>query len=553
MTIKLYDYQRDAVRFVERRNLLAGIFAGMGTGKTLITLSALARARAKRILVVGPPSAATAWQDGVRKVGLNWSVLILNKGSLDKRAARLSQMPLEPNRTRLVFVNYEAYWRYPAETRKIKRSDGVIEAVHKQERGLHKALRLFKPDAIVLDEAHRIKSHVTKQAKFSFELAKLSNIRLALSGTPVMNGIEDLYSIYRFIDPNVFGTSRADFERRYIMRGGYGGYQIVGYRNESQVKKIIARTAYQIDKDDALDLPERVSIVVPVELESKARAAYERMRRDSIVELETTGPDGGPLRGRALATIVLTMLTRLQQIAGGAVPVKVASPTSTVDESRMAVVGSEKLRVAVEKTEDALAAGERVVIFCRFLNEIARLTGAFPHHYMPYESGCLYCNKPERSHLGPLAESYVATISGSVNVDKREAYIKAFHKGTIKVLIVQIRTGSESIDLTAASVVIFYSTDYSLGEFLQARDRIHRHGQKRKVTEYFLQATDSIDEDIFGALLAKQAIARKVTNLNYAKELIAGRPSRKRNSKARTTGQKIHSEPTQISAYRSQS
>lgn len=465
--LALYPYQREAVTFLEERRGLAGLFAEMGTGKTPITLHYLLQADATRVLVVCPLSVIGVWEREAKRWRMPFRLTVLNSGTIKQRAlavpqARIRQHDRIDRIKRMVVVNYESYWRDP----------------------LRKALVNYAPDAIVLDEAHRVKGRNTNQTLFATKLAGLPSVkhRLALTGTPVMNGIEDLFSIYRFIDPSVFGRAWADFERRYIIKGGYGGYQIVGYRGQEEIKSLLAKTAFQISKADALDLPERVSQVIPVALSPKTRAVYEQMRKQAIVELDAPG-----IRGVAISRIVLTTMLRLQQITGGFLPVVGDGINSIAD------IGDDKLKVAVELAEDAVLSGEKVVIFCRFIHDIKRLKQAMPK---------------------------AGILSGSIKPETRERTIDRLRDGTISVLLVQIATGALGIDLTAASVSIFYSTGYSLGEFLQARDRLHRHGQTKRVIEYLLQAEKTIDETIFKALTTKQQIARKVTDLDYAKGLL---------------------------------
>jgi len=523
--VKLYPYQREAVRFIEQRDYKAGLFAEMGTGKTPISLSVIARSRAKRVLVVCSLSATNVWRNEIRKIGAPWDVLTLNSGSLEKRAERLIRVKRDDSRVRIVIVNYDIFWRHPDEYKVIKG-----KSKHFPVRGLRKAILKFDPEFIVADEAHHLAHHTTKQSKFAHTLAEKAWGRIAPTGTPIER-IEDLFSLYRFIDPQVFGTSYSDFERRYIIRGGYGGYQIVGYRNKHEIERKIAKTAYQVNIDDVLNLPEPFPPqVVPIDLEAPGRRAYNMMRKEALVELEMPGRDGQPLRGRALTSIVLTALTRLQQIAGGALPVTVESTSDGPDEVRIAHLGDEKLNAAVELTQIALSENRSVVIFARFIDEVRRLQGAFPHHFADNDGICFFCHKKQaaRGHLPPFKESFVGRISGNVAPNKRQAIIDALNRGDKKVLIVQIQSGNEAIDLTAASVAIFYSTGYSLREFTQARARLYRHGQKRRINEYFLQVVDSIDEDILEDLMSKRDVARSVTRLNYARELISGRKKRRR-------------------------
>lgn len=399
-----------------------------------------------------------------------FDVTLLNSGAVAVRASELAP-PIHGVRSkaRLAVVNYEAFWREP----------------------LKKAILKYAPDAIVLDEAHRIKGRATKQSRFAHQLAGLPGVkhRLALTGTPIMNGLEDLFSIYKFIDPTVFGSAWIDFERRYVIKGGFGGYQIIGYRGEEEVRTKVAKTAFQISKDDALDLPERISTVIPVTLDAKTRKAYNQMKKNALLELESLDDNGESVRGIAVARIVLTALLRMQQLTGGFIPA-----TFELEAPRIVDVGDDKLKTAVDLTHDAVASGEKVVIFCRFIHDIKRLKLALPK---------------------------AGILSGSVKADQREKVLDRLRDGKIKVLLVQIATGALGIDLTAASVSIFYSTGYSLGEFEQARARVHRHGQTKKVVEYHLQAVDSVDEKIFQALNNKQQIARKVVSLDYARGLLS--------------------------------
>jgi len=459
--LALYPYQREAVAFLQKRGGNAGLFAEMGTGKTPIALHYLLEVDTERILVVCPLSVIGVWAREAKRWHMPFKVYPLSTGTNKRKALTVEHIRIDRIR-RMVIVNYESFWREP----------------------LRSAILRYAPDAVVLDEAHRIKGRNTRQASFAHRLATLPHVkhRLALTGTPVMNGIEDLFSIYKFIDLNVFGSRWGDFDRRYVTRGGYGGYQIIGYRGLDEIKRKVNVTAFQISKADALSLPARIVQIVPVTLGPKTRSLYEQMKRNALIELDSS--DG---KGVSLSRIVLTTLLRLQQLTGGFIPLTLEEKTTIAD------VGDDKLRTALELTKDAVDSGEKVVIFCRYIHDIMRLKEALPK---------------------------AGIISGSVDALRREKVLATLTSGKVKVLLVQISTGALGIDLTAASVSIFYSTGYSLGEFEQARARLHRHGQTKRVVEYHLQAENTVDEKIFQALTDKQQIARKVVSLDYAKGLL---------------------------------
>ncbi len=525
----LYPYQRRAVSRLEARDGLAALFMTMGTGKTPTSISFLARNNFKRILIACPLAAVGVWRNQLRELNAPWEIVTLPGGSVEKAVKRLEL--LRPTRkVRVVIVNLDAYWRYPAETRKKKdRKTGEVYAHRLPLRGVRKWLLDWKPDAVVIDEAHRLADRTTNQAKFAHELAQLPTVkaRIPLTGSAVDEGIEDLFSIYKFMDSGIFGTNYGDFERRFVIRGGYGGYQITGYRNLHIIKRILANTSFQVG-DEVLGLPERVTQILPVTLNARNRKLYDTMKKEAIIELETPAPDGRPLRGIALASIVLTTLIRLQQLANGFVPVTVDADGDTPEQTRITDVGDDKLRTTVSLVEDALAAKKQVVIFVKFIHDMERLIGSMPHHYrLSGGVGCLYCGRnASKGHLAPAKESIVGTISGNVGISgpiaRRDATIAAFQKGKLKVLIVQAATGSLSIDLTAAEIAIFYSTGYSLKEFSQARGRVYRHGQTKHVVEYLLQVENSIDETIYAALARKQDVSRRVSSIKFAKAIISG-------------------------------
>lgn len=465
MTSSLYPYQERAVKFLQHRDGRAGLWMEMGTGKTRVALTYAEREHFHRVLIVCPISVSSVWEQEIVKLGLDVLVRNLTSASIVQRTEMLNfyreQQAVE-HRPLYIIVNYESFWRMP----------------------LREQLQKWRPDLVILDEAHRIKGRSTRQSKFAHSLTAIVQARVALSGTPVTNGLQDLYSIYRFIDPLVFGTRYADFESRYVKKGGFQGYQIVGYYNEEEIAQKVRDTAFQISKAEALDLPERTDTVIPVKLSAKTRAKYMEVKKNAIAEIEGEDENGIPKRGVVLARIVLTTILRLQQITNGFV---------TTDTGETVIMSDEKLSICKELTSDAVEEGHQVVIFCRFLKDIARLSDAIPES---------------------------ATIHGSVPQPERARRLKAFQEGNIKVLICQIQVASLGIDLTASDIGIFYSTGFSLADFLQSRDRLHRHGQTKKVTYYHLLGERTVDHQVYEALQSKQQIASKVVNLDYARSLL---------------------------------
>lgn len=460
MSFDLYDHQKRGLEFVRARNGRAGLWMEMGTGKSRIALAHLTEQDCQRVLVVCPLSAVGVWQREARIVGLPHTIVDLTGcGTIKDRTVALKKTDRKV--PTIVICNFESYWREP----------------------LRAAVLRWEPDAVIIDEAHRIKNRGTRQSRFAHILGDREHVKvkLALTGTPVTNGLEDLWSMFRFISPNIFG-SWTSFQNTYLVMGGYQGRQIIRYRNVTGAHDIVAKTAFQCTKAEAIDLPERQDILIPVTLTPNTMATYDELRRKAITMVQT-GAGPRPV----IAQLVLTLLLRLQQITSGFAR-EVGG--ETIDLS------TEKADVALDLIANAHAGGEKVVVFARFLHDLDAMQVRLP--------------KTLR----------VARFDGSVSSHERTAILERFRHGEYDVLLVQIRAGSLGIDLTAASIAIFFSTGFSLDDFLQARDRLHRIGQLRKVTYFHLIATGTVDVKVYDALRNKQSIARRATDLSYAVDLL---------------------------------
>lgn len=385
------------------------------------------------------------------------------QGSIARRALKLLRLAHRKASNRVfVIVGYESFWREP----------------------LRKAIINYQPDMIIYDEGHRLKGRGTRQSRFAHTLT--SKHILALTGTPFPNGPEDAFSLFKAIDPSVFGTRWVDFEDRYIIRGGFQRYQIIGYRNLPEFEQRIADHSFRITKAEALDLPPQVDVEIPVTLSKKARAIYDKLSKEAIAEIEAF--DGS--QGIALSRIVLTNIIRLQQVASGFV---------RVEDGRILDFDTSKLDMLSDLLRDALDAAGRVVVFCRFRHDVDAVSAV------------------ARRLIG----DHVYRIDGRVDPRDREAQLAWFRTFEPAVLVGQMQVASLSIDLTCAHVGIFFSRDYSLLNFDQARGRLHRHGQKQKVTYYHLVADQTIDENIYQALLKKDKLQRSLLDARRAKEFFS--------------------------------
>lgn len=331
---------------------------------------------------------------------------------------------------------------------------------------------------VICDESHKIKNPTAQRSKRVHGLTDVSGMRVFMTGTPISKNPLDLFSQFKFFDPSIFGTTWTAFKRQYALFGGYGGHQVLRYINLKTLRKKIKPYVFQARKEDCLDLPPKTHEIVPVELD-RSDEVYRHLARESIVEFD----------GLEVETpIVLTRMLRLSQLTGGWLK----------GEDGYRRVGTEKLDTFRGLlTEMAEQDRKKVVVFCRFLKELADI-----------------------AKVGKELGYKVIPYYGAVGTHEREQRVAFFEESEDRCLFVaQISTGALGITLVSASEAIFYSHTYNYAEFVQACDRLHRIGQTRRVTYYHLLAQGTVDETVWLALKTKQDVADLV--LRHP-ELMAG-------------------------------
>lgn len=311
---------------------------------------------------------------------------------------------------------------------------------------------------IILDESHKIKAHNSMVSKGLHKLGRIAKKRFCMTGTPLPNSPLDIFGQARFLNEELFTIegkrllrSFNAFKDRYTIQQPYGTIKIVrGYKNIKELHEIMDTFTFRVESAAVLDLPDAVHINKYVELSDKARNIYDELNHEMFVELET---------GILTADNALVKALRLQQITGG------FADHTQIDISKIEVLND---------IINSLEPDEPLVIFSRFTDEISAMQGSL---------------------------FSTSVLSGIYNE------LEDWKQGKTRILIVQIRTGSEAINLSRANKVVFYSNDYSAGVYEQALARVAGHDQiADKVTYYHLISANTIDEAIQDALLNKKKI-----------------------------------------------
>lgn len=348
----------------------------------------------------------------------------------------------------IAVVNYESCWRLESE------------------------ISGWAPDMIIADEGHKMKSHKTRASKAMHHLGAQARYKLLLTGTPITNKAIDIFSQYKFTDPRIFGSSYYSFRTHFFNMTGYGNYTpFMKKEKEDEFMQKMHSIAYRARKEDCLDLPEVTDIVRKINLEPSAMRLYSGLVDESYAELS---------RGELTVTNVLTRILRLSQLTGGFL--------CADDSSKAELVSSAKMDVLSDLIDASIQEGQKIVVIARFVAEIEAIKK------MLEDKGIGY-----------------SVIAGGVK-DREEQVARFQNDPDTMVFIGQIATAGLGITLTAASTMIFYSLDYSMANFEQAKARIHRAGQKYPCTYIYLIAEKTIDEKVLKALKGKADLARSLVD-----------------------------------------
>ena len=421
-----------------------GLFFQQRVGKTRVAVDyagiQFLRGKVKRVLVACPKSVREVWAEQITQY-LPQDMVHIVEIFHPKRSPEFK----EADCLYFMIANYDMIWRYEDFFKK------------------------WKPDLVIADEAHLLKSPSSKRSKAMWRIGRNASDRLALTGTPYAKAPTDIFGVARFIDENIYGKSWTKFQERYVVINPYTR-GVVGYKNLDELADKIAPYSMRLLREDVgIREPDAETITVRVDLEPKAKKLYNRLASEGIAELESGG--------KVVAAHVLTQLMRLQQITGG---------WATTEDGESVRVSTAKTQALRDLVETHTEGGEQVIVVCRFTQDIVACREA-------------------------LGDVRVQVIDGSTK--DREKIIRDFQDGNIDVLILQEQVGSMGIDLSAARVMIFYSVDFSLSNYNQMKDRIMgRHQKAATVTYYNIVARNSVDEFVFETLEANEEITSKLAN-----------------------------------------
>jgi SNF2 family DNA or RNA helicase len=411
----------------------------MGLGKSLQALTVAAvdcekgRGAYFHILIVAPVTLKGNWVEEIEKF-THFSYLVL-EGTPAQRKAQLDEFDAD-----ILIVNYEQLKPHLA------------------------ALNAFGFDVAIFDEAHYIKNYKSKRTKAAHALN--AKRFLLLTGSPLLNQVNDLWSPLHMIDPGEYPRYWS-FVSRYAVFGGFRDQEIVGVKNQAELTGSLKQVMIRRAKADVLDLPDKQYIQVWIDLIHEQRALYKQAVEEMKIDLPDD-PNGMELEN------ALTRMLRLKQICG---------TTATVlgqDHDHSA-----KLDRVEELVAEIIGSGERAVVFTQFRGVLAALTRRLE------EDGIK-----------------IYTLHGDVPPADRVGVVNDWAADEPSVLLAMIQVAGVGLNMTAARKCIFVDKLFVPKLNEQAEDRLHRIGAdtKQPIQIFELLCRNTIEQRVESILARKRKV-----------------------------------------------
>jgi SNF2 family DNA or RNA helicase len=480
---KPFDHQRVGLELSADKKAFA-LLMEMGTGKSKIVVDnatyLVGQSKINSVVIVAPKGVHIKWfeEDFPLSIppGLDWEGAVWRAG--DKKSIAACENLIKSKASlRVMFVNVDVF-SYP-------KSPGAK---------LVWDFITHTDCLLTIDESHRIKNPDSSRTKNIGTLGDKASYKRILTGTPITNGVFDVYSQFSFLDTKIFGQSFFAFKhtfaeiladtdplmvaiRRKLRPGQFppvvpkkDNQNRVIYKNLDKLQEIIKPWSYRVTKAECLDLPEKIYQTVYYDMAPKQAKIYNDLKSSMRAQLQSD-----------TVTVLhkMTLMLRLQQVLSGYLPNDDKELKHIFDKHEE----NPRLNLLYEVLEDVEG---QVIIWARFQEEIRMIEAM-------------------------LGEDCVTYYGGTTN---RELNLMLYRTGQKRYIVGNAQTGGVGLNLTNASTVIYYSNDFNYGDRAQSEDRAHRIGQKNNVVYIDLEATGTIDKYIIGALRNKKDVADIVVNFD---------------------------------------
>lgn len=458
--VNYYPHQVEGIRDLARRRsfLLAD---EMGLGKSLQALTVfiidVIRGWGSKAIVVCPVTLKGNWSDEVEKF-TRLPHIVLGE-AYDPKTGKLKLLtPAQRSEQLTAFAAMSG--------------PKVLIVNYEQVTSHLKELNAMAFDVSIFDEAHYLKNPKAKRTKACQELIAVRSFML--TGTPMLNNVNELWSILHRIDPKAF-PSYWSFLNRYCVFGGYKDKQIVGVKNEKELTEKLQKYMLRRLKKDVLNLKEPQIIQVKVTLTPDQQKLYDQV----VDDMRLVNPDGG----EDDIENALTKFLRLKQICG--------TTFSFTGQDH-----SNKLDRAIEIAVELLRSGEKVVVFTQFrdvLEMFARRLDAEAPEYNQWE------------------------LHGDIKKQMRQPFVNDWSRDPkAATLLCMLQVAGIGLNMTASRHMIFLDKLFVPGLNKQAIDRCHRIGssETQSVQVYEMITRNTIENRVEQILRTKVKLNDSIVEVN---------------------------------------
>ena len=415
-----------------------------GVGKSLIALTKFQElcklGLARRLLIACPLSVMTSWTLEIEKhTNLSYCKLV---GSMEQKVKMITA-----NDKDVYIITYDS----------IPFREGTKPFVFM-------ALRELGFDMLVGDEITHIKNIRARRTRALIALCDEIEHVLFLSATPIPRKVEDIFTIYLALDYNVFGEPTKAI--KYYMHNvcyKYPNWKLLPGRADELQRKLYS-VAIRTTKAECLTLPKKIWLPRDCQLTDEQRRIYQEIATDLSADLGAT---------RVTVKNVAGKMAKLSQIADGFL----YTPEGTYSICER----PHKAEVMAGILQEEIPQDEKVLIYAHWWEDIEIIEKTLVRVGVPY-----------------------VTLHGQMPQKSRDAVIHTFTNypaSRCRALVSQTEVGGFGLNLPQASNIIYFSLSFSLTNFIQSQDRIHRIGQDEPCRYFVLLATNTVDLYIYKKIL----------------------------------------------------
>ena len=447
---ELFPHQVDCIKYFQEHDKFL-LNDGMGLGKTIESIAcALSKPDIKHVLVISCVSGMQfAWRNEVTKFTYEGAFILglrrqkkSGKEYISSVADRLQDLESKPA---------EKFWITNKDT---LRNKDFKDAVHKMSlRG--------EITMCIIDEIHFLRNSKTATGKAIHAIN--CKYKIGLTGTPLMNNPLDLFNLLKWVGAEKHNYYQ--FERYYAIKGGFGGYEIVGYKHLDELKVKFSEVSLR-RKKDLLELPPKIRTIEFVELSSEQKKLYNEVWKGIMDNVDKVRLLPNPL----------VELTRLRQVT---VCPSIISSTITK---------SSKVERLMELLEEIIESGEKAVVFSNWSQVVSEVNSILTKNRFS-----------------------TATITGDLPMKVRDEVMQDFQETeNVSVLLGTTGAMGTGLTLTRAHTAIFLDEPWTYGALEQAEDRIYRIGTKTSVNIIYLQCPGTLDEKIHKIIIDKKELSDEI-------------------------------------------